>query len=139
MLATACACAKLRRASRLVTRLFDEALAAANLKVTQFSLLRSIERAGAASLSELADVTGFDRTTLTRDLQRLEAEGLVAFGAGADRRARRVAVTARGRAALRRALPHWKRAQERFERELGAKRHHALFALLDEVEAITHG
>jgi DNA-binding MarR family transcriptional regulator len=139
MLATVCACAKLRRASRLVTRLYEEAFAASNLKVTQFSLLRSIERAGAASLSELAAATGFDRTTLTRDLQRLEAEGLVAFGAGADRRARPVAVTARGRAAIRRALPRWKRAQERFERELGAERQRALFVLLDEVERITHG
>ncbi|HZA49829.1 MAG TPA: MarR family winged helix-turn-helix transcriptional regulator [Myxococcaceae bacterium] len=139
MLATACACAKLRRASRLVTRLYDEALAPAKLKVTQFSLLRSVERAGAASLSELAALTGFERTTLSRDLQRLAADGLVAFGAGADPRARRATVTTRGRAAMQRALPHWKRAQERFASELGVERHGALFALLDEVERITHG
>jgi hypothetical protein len=40
---------------------------------------------------------------------------------------------------MQRALPHWKRAQERLINELGAEWHGALFALLDEVERITHG
>ena len=41
---TDCVCVNLRRAARAMTALYDEALSASGIKVTQFSLLRSIQR-----------------------------------------------------------------------------------------------
>ncbi|MGZ8347002.1 MAG: MarR family winged helix-turn-helix transcriptional regulator, partial [Allosphingosinicella sp.] len=113
MLDTICACNKLRRSARIVSALYDEALAPSGLSVAQFSLLRMLQRAGPCSLTALAAATGHDRTTLNRTLKPLEADGLVASSASADRRARIVAVTDAARAAMRRGQPHWEAAQAR--------------------------
>jgi hypothetical protein len=40
--AGACACGRLRRAARALTQLYDEAMTPAGLRVTQFSLLRTL-------------------------------------------------------------------------------------------------
>jgi DNA-binding MarR family transcriptional regulator len=139
MLPTQCTCNKVRRAARVLSRLYDEALAPAGLRVTQFSLLRAAQRLGEVCISELAAATGHERSTLTRTLRVLQQEGLVRLVGGDDQRTRRVALTERGRAAIERALPYWDGAQARIGRELGADRRSALFALLDDVERLADG
>lgn len=135
MLPTVCACAKLRRSARIVSTLYDEALAPAGFTVAQFSLLRMLQRAGPCSLTELGAATGHDRTTLNRTLRPLEQAGFVASSAGEDQRARIVQVTGKAKAAMRRAQPHWEEAQSRVAEALGED-HAALFSILDRVEGL---
>jgi DNA-binding MarR family transcriptional regulator len=135
MLETVCACTKLRRSSRIISGLYDEALAGSGFTVAQFSLLRMLQRAGPCSLTALAEATGHDRTTLNRNLAPLQKAGFVASSTGGDRRARIVAITDEARAALRRAQPAWEEAQARIDILLGPDRP-ALFAILDRVEAL---
>jgi len=135
MLETRCACSKLRRAARIVTALYDTALAPAGFTVAQFGLLRMLQRAGPCSLTTLAEASGHDRTTLNRTLRPLEMAGFVASAPGADQRARIVSVTGAGRAAMRRAQPSWEEAEQRIEDQLGPDRA-ALFVLLDRVEEL---
>jgi DNA-binding MarR family transcriptional regulator len=64
------------------------------------------------TMSELAEVLGLERTTLTRNLRPLESKGWVrALSDDADLRRRRIELTAKGRAAAAKALPLWRRAQ----------------------------
>ncbi len=133
MLETVCACTKLRRSARIVSSLYDEALAPAGFTVAQFSLLRMLQRAGPCSLTALAAATGHDRTTLNRTLRPLEQAGMIESSTGADRRARIVAVTGDAKAAMRRAQPRWEEAERRIDSALGPDRA-ALFAMLDRVE-----
>ena len=135
MLPTVCACNKLRRSARIVSALYDEALAPSGLSVAQFSLLRMLQRAGPSTLTQFGAATGYDRTTLNRTLGALEAAGLVRSCGGEDRRARVVCVTDKGKAAMRRAQPRWEEVQARIEATLGAD-HAALFAILDKVEEL---
>jgi DNA-binding MarR family transcriptional regulator len=135
MLDTACACNKLRRSARIVTALYDEALAPAGLSVAQFSLLRMLQRAGPCSLTRFAQATGHDRTTLNRTLRPLEAAGFVASSSSPDQRARIVAVTEKAREAMREAQPRWEEAEARIDAALGMDRA-ALFAMLDRVEEL---
>jgi DNA-binding MarR family transcriptional regulator len=136
MLPTACACSKLRRSARIVSALYDEALAPSGLSVAQFALLRMIERAGPCSLSALAEASALDRTTLNRNLRPLEQSGLVASaGCTEDQRARIVQLGGDGRAAIRAAEPYWHAAQARIDAALGPDRE-ALFKILDRVEAL---
>lgn len=135
MIETHCACNKLRRSARIVSALYDEALAPSGLTVAQFSLLRMLQRAGPCSLTEFAAATGHDRTTLNRTLKPLEVAGFVASRCGADQRARIVEITAEARAAMRRAQPNWEAAEARIEAALGTDRA-ALFAILDRVEGL---
>lgn len=135
MLSTICACTKLRRSARIVSDLYDRALAPSGLSVAQFSLLRLLDRAGPSSLTQFAAASGHDRSTLNRTLGPLEAEGLVESAAAKDRRARIVHVTDKGKAAMAMALPHWTAAQQEMERTLGNDRDH-LFTLLDRIEEL---
>jgi len=132
----ACACGRLRRAARALTQLYDDAMAPAGLRVTQFSLLRTLERRGSTRITELAAVLLLDRTALSRNLDPLAARGQVAVVPGRDARTRDVAITAAGKAALRAALPHWKRAQAQVGRRLGTEKLDALIATLGEIETL---
>jgi DNA-binding MarR family transcriptional regulator len=135
MLPTICACSKLRRSARIVSALYDEALAPSGLTVAQFALLRTLERTGPCSLTALAEASGLDRTTLNRNLRPLEEAGMIASASGADQRARIVQVTDEARAAMRAAAPHWRDAQARVEAALGGDRE-TLFHILDRVETL---
>lgn len=106
-----CACYNLRRATRLVTQLYDEALRPAGIRGTQFTLLAATAAMGSAPVQRLAEAIVMDRTTLTRNLAPLERDGLVSIRSGDDHRVREVSLTAKGRRILERAYPLWERVQ----------------------------
>ncbi len=66
-----------------------------------FPLLVRIERRGPIGVVELADLSGRDHTTVSRQVAKLEALGLVARAAGDDRRVRKPSVTKKGLAMTR--------------------------------------
>lgn len=132
--ANPCYCIKLRRATQAVTRLYDEALAPSGLRVTQYSLLRRIQRLSVASIGTLAAETELDRTTLSRNLKPLLDAGLIEEAEGADRRLRPLRISGAGEAALRRAAPLWQEAQERVDRLLGSEEAELLCKLLGSLE-----
>ena len=72
-----CTCARLRRTARRLTRAYDRALRPSGLRLTQYSVLANVTRAGGLSITELAERLAMDRTTLTRNLRPLEAAGWV--------------------------------------------------------------
>lgn len=118
-----CNCLAVRQAARQLTQLYDEALAHTGLRVTQYSVLARLARIEPATMLELAAALVMDRTTLTHNLKPLERDGLVVIGVDeADQRARRLRLTAKGKATLKSARVAWRRAQERFETAFGADR-----------------
>jgi DNA-binding MarR family transcriptional regulator len=137
-LTTACVCGRLRRASRALTQLYDDVMAPTGLRVTQFSLLRTLARQGpdAVRITELAALTLIDRTALSRNLEPLVAQGFVEIVPGRDARTREVRIIRAGRAALTKATPAWRRAQVEVARRLGAPRVDALVGLLADVEKL---
>ena len=106
-----CACANVRKAARVVTQQYDESLQACGLRASKFSMLVGIARMGTMTLTELAEELVMDRTTLTRNLKPLEAQGLVQSMSGTDRRTRSVSVTPKGIKTVAEGLPLWKHAQ----------------------------
>ena len=118
---TACAAGVVRRASRSLTRLYDDHLAQAGVTTTQFSILRTLQRSGGAmSLANLADDLVFERTSLYRALSPLRRAGLVTVRPAADRRAHDVALTARATRRIDEAMPHWAAAQRMVLDRFGA-------------------
>ena len=132
----ACACGRLRRAARALTQLYDDAMAPAGVRVTQFSLLRTLERSGPLRISDLAAMQLLDRTALSRNLDPLVERRLVRIVRGADARTREVELTRAGRAALHAATPHWQHAQAQVAKRLGKAKFDALIAALADVEAL---
>jgi DNA-binding MarR family transcriptional regulator len=116
--ATHCLCNILRQADRAVSRLYDDELRGVGLRTTQYSLLRWLRYAGEVRQRDLGALTSLDETTLTRNLRPLIQAGWVGIRAGADRREKLVSLTGAGMVKLRKALPAWKRAQERMQSQL---------------------
>lgn len=117
---TACAAGTLRRASRSLTRLYDQHLAHAGLTTTQFSILRTVQRhGGMVPLATLADDLVFERTSLYRALAPLRRTGLIALRRGAERRTRDVLLTARAARKITAAVPHWAAAQQAVLEQFG--------------------
>ncbi|GAB3466654.1 MarR family transcriptional regulator [Massilia terrae] len=114
-----CSCFRMRRLARAMSRLYDQHLAAVDLKTTQYSVLAHAGRA-ALPVAELADRLGTERTTLTRNLKPLCEAGWIVLVPGADSRQRIVTITDAGRAKLKQAWPYWRAAQDAFESRLGA-------------------
>jgi DNA-binding MarR family transcriptional regulator len=131
-----CACFNLRKAARAVTQLYDNMLRPTRLRATQFSLLVATSLFGPISVTRLAEMGVIDRTTLTRNFKPLEKRGLIEVMSGKDRRTRVVSLTGRGREALRKALPLWKKAQASVVKELGQDRWKSLQANLREVVSV---
>ena len=125
-----CACFKVRKAARAITKLYEEVLRPSGLRATQFSLLMATRVMGPVTMLNLAQVTVMDRTTLTRNLQILEKRGLITIKPGEDRREREVNLTDEGMEVLTKAIPLWEEAQERIRKGMGEER---LQNLLDDL------
>jgi DNA-binding MarR family transcriptional regulator len=130
-----CNCLSLRQATRRVTQLYDEAFAPLDLRATQYSLLRQLERLGPISLNPLADAMVMSRATLGHNVRPLEARGLLKLDVGEDRRSRNVSITAAGRQIVARGHVCWRQAQKVFEREIGRDESAALRGMLQQVAA----
>ena len=103
-----------------MTRAYDKALRPAGLRSTQFSILGAASIGGGVPLGKLADMLGMERTTLTRNLQLIEREGLIKV-VNVDGRTRNVVLTEAGNRRLAQALPLWENAQNGLRRKLGAR------------------
>jgi DNA-binding MarR family transcriptional regulator len=123
-----CTCFNLRKAARAVTQMYDEFLRPSGLRVTQFSLLMLIRGMGPIRITDLAEEAVMDRTTLKRNIELLEREGLVRIEAGEDARVREVTLAPTAEKRLVEALPLWQRAQAQVTSELGQGRSDRLLA-----------
>ena len=118
-----CLCFNLRRASRVVTSLYDETFRALGLRTGQLAIIDMAAKVGPATICQLAEATATDRTTLTRNLRPLEREGFVkVINGSADRREREVVITQKGKAVLEEAFPMWQKIQEKIKGTLGRTR-----------------
>jgi DNA-binding MarR family transcriptional regulator len=111
-----CLCLHVQRAARALARRFDEALRPLGLTNGQFSLLMSLNRPEPPGMAPVAALLAMDRTTLTAALKPLERRGLVAVIVdAADKRCRRLKLTAEGKTLLAEAVPIWERTHAEVE------------------------
>jgi DNA-binding MarR family transcriptional regulator len=111
-----CLCLHLQRAARAVARHFDELMRPAGLTSGQFSILMSLNRREPPTICNIAELLAMDRTTLTANLKPLERRRLVRIRVdAADRRTRRLVLTAAGRRHLIAALPAWENGHAMIE------------------------
>ncbi len=117
-----CACIALRKASRVLTAIYDTHLSQHGVTITQFSMLRNIKRHASRNLSELADYMVMDRTTLYRSIAPLEKAGWVKIAAAEKGHIRLASLTKSGLAKLTTAEPDWQKAEAEIAESLGPAR-----------------
>ena len=115
----ACAGWSSRLAARRITNFLEERMAGSGLTLAQFGLLGQIAAAPDDTLGALAERSGLDQSTLSRNLRGLEAAGLVEIAiAEDDLRRRAVWLTEEGARRLETALPVIREAQAALAKRL---------------------
>jgi DNA-binding MarR family transcriptional regulator len=118
-MSTPCLCANLRRATRAVTRVYEEEFREAGFTgATQFHVLRVVKRAGSVRQGDLGVLLDLDKTTITRTLKPLLEKGWLTLEVGEDGREKWVALTMAGAQQLERGRPAWDKAQARMKEAL---------------------
>src|SRR5271165_946032 len=114
-----CMCASIRRASRLMIQLYEDAMRPLGLRATQFTVLQALSLAGEVTQGQLGQMLGMDSTTLTRTLTIMGREGWITKLRGEDRREWRMRLSKGGEVQFKAALPHWQNAQDELRARLG--------------------
>ncbi len=118
---SACACLNLRKLSRAITQMYDEALKGSGLRSTQLPVLVTLVCTGPMTVNHLADDLVMDRTSLSRLLRPLVTRGLIETVRGQDHRTRDLSITPLGREFVEGAFPMWDRVQDEVLERLGQK------------------
>ena len=108
-----------RLAARRISQFLDNELSSVGLTLAQLGLMAHIAAASDDTIGALAERTGLDQSTLSRNLRGLEADGLVEIAiVASDLRRRIVWLTETGVRRLERAIPVWRAAQAKLKRHL---------------------
>jgi DNA-binding MarR family transcriptional regulator len=114
-----CIATRLRMANRVVTKVYDDALRPLGLKVSQLALLVVAEDRGLIRQAEVGAELQLDDSTLSRNLERMRANGWLEEVLADDARVHSHRLTDAGRALLGKAIPAWRSAQGEARRLLG--------------------
>ena len=124
-----CLALRIRKLNRMVTAVYDDALRPLGMTASQLNMLTAIVRAGASQLTpaELSRLLEIEKSTLSRNLPRMEAHGWI------DASGDRVRLTAKGDRLLRELAPAWRRAQRETRKLLGEDGAEAVVAMVERV------
>jgi DNA-binding MarR family transcriptional regulator len=111
---------RVRRLSRVVSAIYDEAFAPLKLKISQFGILAMLSRRGPLTAADLCRLVVMDKSTASRNLQRMRRRGWLAPVQETAGSGQRVSLTREGARVLQAAYPLWRKAQEEATRRLGA-------------------
>jgi DNA-binding MarR family transcriptional regulator len=129
-----CLYTRTRQLVRLLSRIYDEAMAPVGLEGTQFTVMIGVSRFGdgGAPISKLAEKLVMDRTTLTRNIGPLEKGGFLRVARDPqDARVRVLLLTRKGERAVADGGRCWEQAQDIVKARLGIARTERLAAELD--------
>lgn len=118
-IASDCIAARIRILSRLITRIYDEALRPHDLRVSQMNILVAASKFGLARPAEVCQALEMDPSTLSRNVERMRARGWLETVDDLDGRANPFRVTKQGQQLLKQVFPTWKKAQEKAVSVLG--------------------
>jgi len=126
-IARECLAVRTRLLNRVVTRIYDDALRPHGVKVSQMNLLVALSAAGPRRAADLGRLLHLEKSTLSRNLPRMEAHGWI------DASGDRVRLTAKGDRLLRELAPAWRRAQRETRKLLGEDGAEAVVAMVERV------
>jgi len=118
-----CLATRVRHLERTLTRIYDGALREVGVTGSQLSMMAAIALMGDANAARLGARLELEKSTVSRNLARLVAAGLVTDSDG-------LRLTAAGAETLRTGHAAWRKAQRAARAQLGARRLRLLEALL---------
>lgn len=129
--AAACLATRVRQLSRIITRIYDDAMRPLGITASQYTLLAQLAARDGITAVEIGHGLDIEKSTLSRNLKRLLALGHIVMDPPAGRRGRGLHLTGGGRDILKKAYPVWQAAQKRTSAAMGAES----VAVLDQLVA----
>jgi len=133
---TSCLATRVRQLSRIVTRVYDDALRSLGITASQFTLLTQLAQQDGITAVEIGFTLDIEKSTLSRNLKRLLALDLIVMDPPAGRRGRGLHLTPKGQAVIKDAYPVWREAQRRALNVLGSDSRAILDGLLQHAEKL---
>ncbi|MFT4709118.1 MAG: DNA-binding MarR family transcriptional regulator [Planctomycetota bacterium] len=119
IIASQCAHRNTRLLNRRITQWYEDALRPIGLRATQLTLLVAVGRLGPIRPADLAPALAMEKSTLSRNTDRLIERGWLEVLADDDARSQLLSLTRSGGQILERALPLWTEAQAKAQATLG--------------------
>ncbi len=134
--AGACLATRVRQLSRIITRVYDDAMRPLGITASQYTLLAQLAARDSITAVEIGHELDIEKSTLSRNLKRLLALGHIIMDPPAGRRGRGLHLTPKGQAILKDAFPIWQDAQTRAVSAMGAESRNVLDSLLSQAEKL---
>lgn len=132
----ACISTRIRQLSRIITRVYDDALRPLGITASQFTLLTQLAQQDGITAVEIGHSLDIEKSTLSRNLKRLLQDGLLTMDPPAGRRGRGLHLTPKGETVIQAGFPVWREAQTRTIRVLGPESRSLLDGLLTQAERL---
>lgn len=134
--ATSCLATRVRQLSRIITRVYDDAMRPLGITASQYTLLAQLAARDGITAVEIGHELDIEKSTLSRNLKRLLALGLIIMDPPAGRRGRGLHLTPKGQGVLREAFPVWQKAQSHTTGVMGSESRATLDGLLKQAEKL---
>ena len=131
-----CKCIGLRKASNNLTKIYNSALIKVDLKITQFSTLKNIQKLGKTNIRDLSSELELDRTTVLRNIEKLIEMDLVSYKYENDDKNKIIQLTTVGKSKLREAIIIWEETQHKYIKALGIKNYKEIDTLITKISKI---
>lgn len=114
-----CLATRVRLLNRTITGIYDDALRPLGMTLGQMTLLAVIARMGPIAPGRVASVLNMEKSTVSRNIDRMHGHGWVTVSPGETDRTQCVSLSAKGRRLFAKSLPLWETAQAQAESFLG--------------------
>src|ERR1700756_3928147 len=114
-----CIAVRLRLLNRVVTNFYDDALRPLGLKVSQLNILIVTARLGLARPAQVCEILQLDTSTLSRNVNPLQAHGWLEVVPEEDARTQPFRLTPQGKRLIEKAIPAWEKAQQQASELVG--------------------
>ena len=134
--ASSCIATRVRQLSRIITRVYDDAMRPLGITASQFTLLTQLAQQDGITAVEIGHALDIEKSTLSRNLKRLLALNHITMDPPAGRRGRGLHLTPKGQSVIYKAYPVWKEAQSKTTRVMGPESRTTLDTLLIQAEKL---
>ena len=134
--AATCLATRVRQLSRIITRVYDDAMRPLGITASQYTLLAQLASRDGITAVEIGFDLDIEKSTLSRNLKRLLALGHLVMDPPAGRRGRGLHLTPKGQAVRKDAYPIWQEAQKRATAVMGQESRGVLDGLLAQAERL---
>lgn len=111
-IARECIASRLRMVNRAVSRLYDRALRQYGVGISQLNILVAVSQFGQARQQDVCRTLFMERSTASRDVKRMLANGWLDVTVGQDARTSILKVSPKGKKLLEKVIPAWNSAQQ---------------------------